>query len=156
MKEFNLVELLKNCPVGIKLYSRICGDCFLRAVDLNKNCIIVTNNNNNYVHLYNGAFFCEDGECLLFPSREELTWENFNPDLYLMIEDKIVNETCKWVYSNILLYINLDENKNIILGNFENEYKQYIKEYIKQQNTQIQTLKLDEIEDIKGDNNNLT
>ncbi len=73
----NLVKLLKGRE-GMKLYSPICGECELIAIiDQSDFPIRVINNKRN---LYSFTSFghyssVDDAECLLFPSKEERTWD---------------------------------------------------------------------------------
>ena len=84
MEELNLVEILKDCPKGIKLYSTVFGIVeFLGINDSDDYPIVIR-------PLYNeGNVFTEDlrsdgqlyigfnGECILFPSKENRDWSTF-------------------------------------------------------------------------------
>lgn len=81
-ENLNLVEILKDCPEGTKLYSTIYGDVELGNVlqgegvkypieiKLHNNLIEILTNDGRLLVDY-------DGECTLFPSREERNWSNF-------------------------------------------------------------------------------
>ena len=79
-ENLNLVEILKDCPKGTKLYSTVFGE--VKFMGINENApypIIVKVNDENFE-----SFTAEgrmisyfDGECTLFPSREERNWSNF-------------------------------------------------------------------------------
>ena len=91
MNEINLVEILKDAPIGIKLWSPIFGECEFQGISsANKSAIICTHTIKEYVlgndvhefadFLDDGrlATCCsEDGECLLFPSKENRDWNTF-------------------------------------------------------------------------------
>lgn len=78
----NIAEILKYCPEGMKLYSPICGDCTLYCVDVNESYsieIIACSNNSHQLFTSEGLFLGdqEDAECLLFPSKNQRDWSNF-------------------------------------------------------------------------------
>ena len=80
MKNLNLVEILKDCPEGTKLYSPLYGDVELVKVH-NDGIYPIQVKLRNYM-LYSfakdGRVFAEyNGECMLFPSREERNWDKF-------------------------------------------------------------------------------
>ena len=75
----NIAEILKNCPAGTKLYSPAIGECTLNKVLKDNNIIHVNMNSdasdsyfNEYGQLYFGI-----GECLLFPSKDNRDWSNY-------------------------------------------------------------------------------
>ena len=80
-ENLNLVEILKDCPKGTKLYSPIFGEVFFKQICKNANYpIIVTTNNilRTFTKecLYSIGY---EGECLLFPSKDNHDWSKFNP-----------------------------------------------------------------------------
>ncbi len=89
-KNINLLEVLKDAPKGTKLWSPIFGECEFQGIYTNKSPIICTHTIKEYVlgnsvhefadFLGNGklATCCgEDGECLLFPSKNNRDWSTF-------------------------------------------------------------------------------
>lgn len=87
MQKLDLVEILKDCSKGTKLYSPICGECELTYVDFrnSRSCAIVVKAlcKNPIIHAlsfgrdgtYMGGFddrgnYYGLGECMLFPSKE--------------------------------------------------------------------------------------
>lgn len=96
MEKLNLVEILKNCPQGIKLYSPAYGE-------LNFDCIKLQDRINTPRHI----IYCYDtvkvysdrnlqlrvfdsdgsllnsitGECVLFPSKDQRDWSKFKTPL---------------------------------------------------------------------------
>lgn len=77
-ENLNLVEILKDCPKGTKLYSTVFGEVELSEVSDNNVCIErlgrifqLTSDGRMY--------FCSEGECTLFPSREQRDWSKFKP-----------------------------------------------------------------------------
>lgn len=76
-QKLNIAEILRNKPVGIKLYSPIFGECVFRYINDETNDICVKTQYDeirffNFEGLYNAG-----GECLLFPSKEMRDWSRF-------------------------------------------------------------------------------
>lgn len=83
-ENLNLKEILKDCPIGTKLYSSVYGEVELEEVHLiNKpDYPIEVRLSNNSLDSFStdGKLFEEyNGECMLFPSREQRDWSKFNP-----------------------------------------------------------------------------
>ena len=70
----NIAEILKNAPKGTKLYSPAFGEVKFICIYGDK---IMTEDITNIQRLFysNGNFY-RDGECMLFPSRENRDWNN--------------------------------------------------------------------------------
>ena len=71
----NIAEILKNVPKGTKLYSPIFGDVILNKVS--KFNIEVLDTANNIQHFIYTGLYDINGECMLFPSRENRDWSKF-------------------------------------------------------------------------------
>ena len=81
-ENLNLVEILKDCPKGTKLYSTVSGEV---------NFVKITNTGDEYpikVEAEYGIFSFTSqgklnninrGECILFPSKEQRDWSKFKP-----------------------------------------------------------------------------
>ena len=81
-ENLNLVEILKDCPKGTKLYSIVLGEVELCAVEYNNTYpICVKDNIGNTVWLTSNGKFIKTfgGECVLFPSKEQRNWAEFKP-----------------------------------------------------------------------------
>ena len=82
-EKLNLIEILKDCPEGTKLYSPIYGDVELVEVRHDRrNYPIEARLSDNMLERFteDGRIFIDfDGECMLFPSREERDWSKFKP-----------------------------------------------------------------------------
>ena len=83
-ENLNLVEILKDCPEGTKLYSPIYGDIELVNVSQSKDEIypirVKLNENASESFTEDGRLDSEfSGECMLFPSREQRDWSKFKP-----------------------------------------------------------------------------
>ena len=81
-ENLDLVEILKDCPEGTKLYSIVLGEVELCAVECNNIYpICVKDNIGNTGWLTSNGKFIEkvDGECVLFPSKDQRDWSKFKP-----------------------------------------------------------------------------
>ena len=80
-ENINLVEILKDCPKGTKLYSPVYGELEFTA--------IVNDNNEHFpIRTIDGICFSINGkeaneihsvECMLFPSKYQRDWSKFKP-----------------------------------------------------------------------------
>ena len=76
-----LTQILKDCPRGTRLYTPLAGKVYL--VDIkDKNEYQITVEDKDFKELtfdYKGRCFTEfkDGECLLFPSKDQRDWSKF-------------------------------------------------------------------------------
>ena len=73
--KINIAELLKDCAKGTKLYSPIFGEVYLDKIRPHL-AIIVTTDKYKEEFLYDGRYGM-NGECLLFPSKENRDWSKF-------------------------------------------------------------------------------
>lgn len=82
-ENLNLVEILKDCPRGTKLYYTVSGEVEFDHVAISSKYPIVLRLKGieGYESLTSeGKYDIEhDGECLLFPSKEQRDWSKFNP-----------------------------------------------------------------------------
>lgn len=81
-ENLNLVEILKNCPIGTKLYSSVHGEVEFELIDEHKPHPIITRVDDDLKVCFTAdgkmcSFY--DGECILFPSREQRDWNKFKP-----------------------------------------------------------------------------
>lgn len=86
-ENLNLVEILKNVPIGTKLYSPICGECELYQIILpNSKCpwieCKICGEHDSALYFSSDGRFCdyENGECMLFPSKINKDWSTFGID----------------------------------------------------------------------------
>lgn len=81
--KINIVEILKDKPQGIKLYSSACGKCKLEEVDDKSFKISFYNSKFGFMnggegYLDKNGKLYDDGECIIFPSKEMRDWEKFS------------------------------------------------------------------------------
>lgn len=81
-ENINLVEILKDCPRGTKLYSTTYGEVEFVAIYEYSSYPIVTRTKNNLdlAITASGKYTCkhEDAECILFPSKDQRDWSKFD------------------------------------------------------------------------------
>ena len=80
-ENLNLVEILKDCPEGTKLYSPVFGEVEFESInDIIGPIIVTTNTGNAECFTADGKMYTYyNGECLLFPSKEQRDWSKFKP-----------------------------------------------------------------------------
>ena len=81
-ENLNLVEILKDCPKGTTLYSTLFGDVEFERVCKNEKNIfpieVKRSDGTIATFMKSGRFyFGYDGECTLFPSRDQRDWSKF-------------------------------------------------------------------------------
>ena len=80
-EKLNLVEILKDCPKGTKLYSTNFGVVKFDEIGNNPNYPIVVSHIGGFEKFTkDGRLYCIcDGECVLFPSKDQRDWSKFKP-----------------------------------------------------------------------------
>lgn len=79
-ENLDLVEILKDCPVGTRLYSVIHGEVTLNHVsseDVNYPIIAIWREGTASFTRYGRYAIKSDGECILFPSKDQRDWSKF-------------------------------------------------------------------------------
>lgn len=121
-ENLNLVEILKDCPKGTKLYSCLHGEvefckliegCYSISVATIRNEIHLFTSDGRYERFY-------DGECMLFPSKDNRDWstfsvpkkkvERFDPKKLKSFDQVLVRDKAlTWLWTpRILSYIDSD------------------------------------------------
>ena len=126
-KNIDLTMILKDCPKGKKLYSPLYGEVYfkeIRSDDLYS--IITTNGVCDVTFTEEGLYRVDvDGECLLFPSREQRDWTKFSAPWYnkekfdpktLTPFDKVIARIDKYGYWCCELYSFIEKGTNLIKG----------------------------------------
>ena len=102
-ENLNLVEILKDCPKGTKLYSIIYGDVELEKVYLKDDeypIEIKIGEGSDMTYVANDGRLLGDfpGECTLFPSKDQRDWSKFKTKKpKFKVGDKIVNIPRKYM-----------------------------------------------------------
>ena len=113
-ENIDLTEILKDCPKGTKFYTSIFGEVEFDSIDYDKIYPIIIRSSENKTEILTAdgklyEFF--DGECILFPSREQRSWskftapwikkERFDPKTLKEFDKVIVRVYCdsKWTCS---------------------------------------------------------
>lgn len=124
--EINIVEILKDKPQGTKLYSSACGKCKLEEVDDKSFKISFYNSKFGFMtggegYLDKNGKLYDDGECVVFPSKEMRDWSKFqwkkgdvlvsNDGGTEVIFDKWYDDTYTNFYSKH--YLNSEDENNI-------------------------------------------
>ena len=84
-ENIDLTKILKDCPKGTKLYSTIFGEVTFCHIDENDMYPIkvMTGKKCNGKVSANGKHYVEfNGECTLFPSKEQRDWNKFTAPWY--------------------------------------------------------------------------
>lgn len=134
-ENLNLVEILKDCPKGTQLYSSVFGEVeFANAEGLNSYPIcIITKGKYEYLTKEGKMFEEYDGECILFPSREQRDWSKFKHTYefkdgdILSYQNKYLKNRTIYIYryhktNNTAFYVSLSGNENEIFR-IDNEGK---------------------------------
>ena len=79
-ENLNLVEILKDYPSGIKLYSTVFGEVEFDNIENNSIYPIIIKSKRYGIDRFSidGKRFFDCGECILFPSKEQRDWSKFN------------------------------------------------------------------------------
>ena len=124
--KINIVEILKDKPQGTKLYSSACGKCKLEEVDDKSFKISFYNSKFGFMnggegYLDKNGKLYDDGECIVFPSKEMRDWRKFawkkgdvlvsNDGGTEVIFDKWYDDTYTNFYSKH--YLNSEDENNI-------------------------------------------
>ena len=79
-QKLNLCEILRDCPRGTKLYSTVLGYVIFQGIIAGEVYPIVVSCENGVTKTFtaDGKMFIDfDGECTLFPSKEQRRWTDF-------------------------------------------------------------------------------
>ena len=125
----NIAKILKYCPKGTKLYSLIHGDVTLDRVNNKSNypIVVVTNMGENRYFTSKGFYnqCYSNGECILFPSKEQRDWSKFRVpvergDIMMEIDGSYPfiasGEFTKNGFPKYICGINLENNLQMDMG----------------------------------------
>lgn len=103
-KNIDLTKILKNCPKGWKFYSSIHGELLYSCMYLSSSASKITFIKPNKTSMFDGSlisvdyyrdgkYFPNQGECVLFPSKDQRDWSKFTAPWYK--KDKFDPKTLK-------------------------------------------------------------
>ena len=84
-ENIDLTKILKDCPKGTKLYSTTLGDVSLKEINTPEYPIVVSTKDYSSAESFtkNGKLLKDyNGECILFPSKDQRDWTKFNAPWY--------------------------------------------------------------------------
>ena len=120
-ENIDLTKILKNCPKGTKLYSLLHGEVSFRGIDEISDYpimydFLVTGNigvsTSTFYLARNGAYsYNYNGDCLLFPSKEQRDWSKFTAPWYR--KDKFDPKTLK-PFDKVLVKCTSIYNSNLV------------------------------------------
>ena len=126
-ENIDLTKILKDCPKDTKLYCSLYGEVLFEG--------IITGNHNHFIEVYvkvlnslimftyNGRYF-SNGECVLFPSKDQRDWNKFTAPWYK--KDKFDPSTLK-PFDKVLVQISRDDIWSVDFFSYYNdEYKKCI------------------------------
>lgn len=150
--KINLVEILKDKPQGTKLYSSACGKCRLVEVDDKSFKISFYNSKFGFMnggegYLDKNGKLYDDGECVVFPSKEMRDWGKFSwkkgdvlvnkdGDVHIIFERFADDTYCSFVGKYYLWKENNDtehfyKNERLLTSDFQKAGKDAAQIYIK-------------------------
>lgn len=129
-ENLNLVEILKDCPKGTKLYSPVFGDVeFMKINDYDEvYFIIVEVEEKIFSFTSQGRLYnIGQGECLLFPSKDQRDWSKFTTP-WLEKQDKKSSwkpskEEMDVLYSLSYITNEYDEHKEDVITHLYQDLK---------------------------------
>ena len=98
-QKLNIAEILKDKPIGLKLYSSTFG--YIKFNGVHKDKIYFSSEDTNVHSVKPNGKMYDNGECIIFPSKEMRDWEKFswkkgdvltNSSGFKVFFDKWVNE----------------------------------------------------------------
>ena len=118
-ENLNLVEILKDCPKGTKLYSTVYGEVEFDRINKGEDSVkfIKSDGYRGSVSAQGLVLSCYDGECILFPSKEQRDWSKFkvkkpkfDPKTLCPFDKVLVRDSdgCRW---RCAFYSHTRENK---------------------------------------------
>ena len=83
-ENIDLTNILKDCPIGWKLYTPLYGEVEFKEICVSLGYAINTSYGHRLVSFTKEGFYydAEGAECLLFPSAEQRDWSKFTAPWY--------------------------------------------------------------------------
>lgn len=76
-ENLNLCQILKDCPKGTKLWSPVWGRVTFETIDAFDDLVYVLTHKGVHITLDSDGKFDADGECIIFPSKDQRDWSKF-------------------------------------------------------------------------------
>ena len=139
-ENLNLVEILKDCPKGTKLYSPVYEYVELVSVSLVECAKYPIEIKDRYGAsdgiTKDGRIYEEfNGECMLFPSKEQRDWSKFNvPDKIATIMNENLNMENKEIKELIIQCVDKCAEYEMYPKDIFNEIYDYIDKWYKDEN----------------------
>lgn len=116
----DLTKILKNCPAGFPLYYSVGRYVEFNRIEDGKVIIdVYVQNHTEPLALRSDGRMFEDGDCLIFPSKDQRDWNKFEAPWYRnrnndgILKIKLnIEEQIKW-YGTFLYYADLYPNESI-------------------------------------------
>lgn len=121
----NIVEIVNKLPIGTKLYSTICGECTIKKIYEGLGFDVISKDGTTYNFSYDGRFDL-NGECCIFPSKENRDWSSVNIKVEVPFEPKI-SDIVADSYNNVFIYqgkySEYSDNANfVVFTGFHNDF----------------------------------
>lgn len=84
-ENIDLTQILKNCPKGWEFYSSIYGWIYFEGLNTGDKYPVIISYKNGKLESFgaDGRLFLDyDGECVLFPSKDQRDWSKFTAPWY--------------------------------------------------------------------------
>lgn len=126
----NLINIFEYIVPGTKLYCSYVGDyvSFVKIID---NKIICNHNDYNEMTFYYNGALTVNGDCMLFPSKHMKDWNNFNPEVLILIKTSFKKgDIIKHKHNNkFVCLVNDIIDENYYMVNGMKMGKQFINDY---------------------------
>ena len=113
-ENIDLTKILKDCPKGTKLYSLVYGEVEFQKIELGLTHPIVIKLKNKIIERcdhYGKLHDNYDGECILFPSKDQRDWSKFTAPWYK--KEKFDPKTLK-PFDKVLVKCTSIYNSNLV------------------------------------------
>ena len=97
-ENIDLTKILKNCPKGWEFYSSIHGYVYFEELNTNDKYPVIISYKNGKLECFGAdcrLLIDLDGECTLFPSKEQRDWSKFTAPWYKPEKKKFDPKTLK-------------------------------------------------------------
>ena len=104
-ENIDLTKILKDCPKGFEFYSSVHGKLFYDGMYIDSSASRIYFKHSNIrsiadgspipiIYLWDGKLYCGEGECTIFPSKEQRDWSKFSAPWYKKekFDPKTLNE----------------------------------------------------------------